>query len=253
MRASRVVRGTPDVAYAGANGGSQGRDDPICRDGWPERRDPQQSRAAPPSAMSNRPRRSEGDDTDFPHAEPARSEATLVPEGECGVGLKEEPSPSDLDGHGADGGATGLGDALVEGVITTLIGSGRESGEAGDLATVLDLTPREELEGEEPGRLEADALEGHELADELERGIMGRGLEALVLELLDETDALRDIATVEPLTFETLAELGVERGAVEEAQVVELVEECAIEGRDREALGSEETLDAVGDASSVVT
>ena len=51
--------------------------------------------------------------------------------------------------------------------------------------------------------------------------------------------------------FEPLTELGIERGAVEEAQVVKLLEEPAIEGRDREALSSEETLDAVGDASSV--
>jgi len=165
--------------------------------------------------------------------------------------LKEEPSPSDLDGHGTDAGAAGLGDALVEGVIATLVGGGREAGEAGELATVLDLTPGEELEGEEPGGLESDALEGHELADEFESGVMSRGLETLALELLDEADALRDIATVEPLTFETLAELGIERGAVEEAEVVELVEEPTIEGGDREALGSEETLDAVGDASPV--
>ncbi len=165
--------------------------------------------------------------------------------------MKDEPTPSDLDGHGTDAGTAGLGDALVEGVITALIGSGREAGEAGDLATVLDLTPGEELEGEEPGGLESDALEGHELADEIERGVMSRGLETLDLELLDEADALRDIATVEPLTLETLAELGIERGIIPEAQVVELVEEPAIEGRDREALGSEETLDAVGDASPV--
>ena len=124
----------------------------------------------------------------------------LIPEGEGGVGLKEEPTPSDLDGHGADAGTAGLGDALVEGVITALIGSGRESGEAGDLATVLDLTPGEELESEEPGGLESDALERHELADEFESGVMSRGFETLALELLDETDALRDIATVEPLT-----------------------------------------------------
>ena len=165
--------------------------------------------------------------------------------------MKEEPTPSDLNGHGADGGATGLGDALVEGVITALIGSGREAGEAGDLTTVLDLTPGEELEGEEPGGLESDALERHELADEFECGVMSRGHEAFGLELLDETDTLRDIAAVEPLTFETLAELGTKRGGVEEAEVVELVEEPTIEGRDREALGSEETLDAVGNASAV--
>ena len=165
--------------------------------------------------------------------------------------MKEEPPPSNLDGHGADGGATGLGDALVEGVISALIGGGREAGEAGDLTTVLDVAPGEELEGEEPGGLESDTLEAHELAYELECGIMRRGLEALALELLDEADSVGDIATVEPLTFETLAELGKKRRVVEEAQVVELVEEATIEGREGEALGSEEALDAVGDASSV--
>ncbi len=154
--------------------------------------------------------------------------------------MKEEPPPSNLDGHGADGGATGLGDALVEGVISALIGGGREAGEAGDLTTVLDVAPGEELEGEEPGGLESDTLEAHELAYELECGIMRRGLEALALELLDEADSVGDIATVEPLTFETLAELGKKRRVVEEAQVVELVEEATIEGREGEALGSEE-------------
>ena len=51
--------------------------------------------------------------------------------------------------------------------------------EAGDLATVLDLTPGEELKGEEPGGLESDAFERHELAYEFESGVMSRGLETL--------------------------------------------------------------------------
>ena len=240
MRAGRVVRRTPDVAYAGANGGSQGRDDPICRDGHEHVVDPQQTRAAPPSAMSKGPRRSEGfsgrsdgafgdgagfeeppeideqtardgDDSDGPHATAAMGEATLEPTCEFRVGLEADPAPGDLNGHGTHRGRAGLGDALVTGFVAALVGRGSETREGGDLFAALDVAPGEELEGEEPSGLEPDALEGHELAYELECGVVGRGIETSALQLFDEADALRDITAVKPLTFETLAKLGIKQ------------------------------------------
>jgi hypothetical protein len=79
---------------------------------------------------------------------------------------------------------------------------------------------------------------------------MGRGLELLVLELLDEADPLGDLAAVDPLAFETLAELGIEHRAVPKAEVIDLPEEATSEGGDRKALCSEQSLDAVGDTGS---
>ena len=45
-------------------------------------------------------------DADGSHAASPVGEAPLEPEGEGGIRLKVEPSPGDLDGHGADEGAT---------------------------------------------------------------------------------------------------------------------------------------------------
>jgi hypothetical protein len=102
-------------------------------------------------------------------------------------------------GHGANAGAPGLRDAEVSGLVAALIGRGGEAGQGGELLAAGNLSPGEELEGEQPGGLEPDALEGHELADHSEGGI-GAVVELLSLEVLEEADALGDLGAVLPLT-----------------------------------------------------
>ena len=87
------------------------------------------------------------------HSTAPVGKACLEPERESGIGLEVKPSPGDLDGHGAHQRTSGLGDSLVEGFVATLVGSGGEPAEGCELATVLNVPPGEELEGEEPGRL----------------------------------------------------------------------------------------------------
>ena len=83
-------------------------------------------------------------------------------------------------------------------LVAALIGRGREPGERGELLAAADVSPGEELEREEPGGLEADALEAHELTDHRDRRV-GAVLELVELQALDETDPLLDTVAVLPL------------------------------------------------------
>jgi hypothetical protein len=95
--------------------------------------------------------------------------------------------------------------AEVTGLAAALIGRGGETGEGGELLAAGDVSPGEELEGEQPGGLQADALEGHELADHSEGGIRAV-LELIGLESFDEADAFGEPRAVIPLAEQALAE-----------------------------------------------
>jgi hypothetical protein len=77
------------------------------------------------------------------------------------------------------------------------------------------------------------------------------GLEAFGLDLLDDPDPVGDIATMEPLAFEALAEFGTKGGPIPEAKIVEVVREVPNQRWGREPLGGEQPLDAIGDPSAV--
>jgi hypothetical protein len=69
--------------------------------------------------------------------------------------------------------------------------------------TAPNVSPGEELEGEEPGGLQADALEAHELTDHPDRRA-GAVAELIELHALDETDPLLDAGAVLPLAEQPL-------------------------------------------------
>ncbi len=135
-------------------------------------------------------------------------------------------------------------------LVPAVVGRRSETGESSNLLAATDVTPGEELEGEEPGRLQTDAFEGHELTNHIDGGI-GAGLELLKLESLDETDALAEFVAMLPLAQKTLVQLRRQRRGIPEAEFVEFIGEATGHGRYGQALRREQTLDAIGQAGAL--
>ena len=109
----------------------------------------------------------QSDDSDFSQAFGAGAEASLIPETEGGAWLKPEPGPCDFDSHAADPFVAGLVDALLSIGFAAVKRCWSEPDQGPDLFTILELSRGEELGGEGPGTVYADAAEAVKLVSDL--------------------------------------------------------------------------------------
>ena len=115
---------------------------------------------------------SQGHNTDLALAFTAMAKAPLIPLTELAFGLIAQPTPSNFNGHGSDKSVSGLFDTLIFAGISTLIRCVGQSRTGTDFPAVAKGSPAEELHHEEPGAVDPNAFEAHQLADLLHAGLL---------------------------------------------------------------------------------
>ena len=93
----------------------------------------------------------QGHDAYAPHALAACGEAPVEPLGQLAVGLQAQPAPRELHQQRPRSLVAGLADALLDLAATTVVGRGRQSQAAGQLAPVGEAPPAEQLLDQHPG------------------------------------------------------------------------------------------------------
>jgi len=120
----------------------------------------------------NQQHTSQGHNTDLAQTGVALTKALLIPPTKLAFGLVPQPTPGNFNGHGSDKSVSGLFDTLIFAGISALIGCVRQASTGADFPAVAKVSPAEELHHEEPGTVDTNALEAHQLADLLHAGLL---------------------------------------------------------------------------------
>src|SRR5215471_20512373 len=87
------------------------------------------------------------------------AKALLIPLGQRALRLKTQPAPGNLDGHRADVGVAGFGDALLVSGVATRIGGGRQAAQGADFLPIAKRPPAEELHHKQPGTIDPNPFD----------------------------------------------------------------------------------------------
>ena len=192
-----------------------------------------------------------GDDATAPGSFAGVGISPLEPAGDRTIPLVVHPAPRDLVGHPSHALVAGLLNSRgVVGFAALPWGRG-EARQAPDLAPILELSPGEELHDEQPGALDPNAAELHQITDLLKGRIVGLGTQALLPFGLQGVDLLAYALKTNPFSFESGAEFGGKGRAVPEAGVAEMGWELGVQG-EPQALGGQEAVDTVGASGALV-
>jgi len=186
-----------------------------------------------------------GDNPDPASAAPAMPKALLIPLGQRTLRLQAPPAPGNLHRHRAAGGVAGCGDTLLRGGVATRIGSGRQAAQGADLLPIVTRPPAEKLHHEQPGTLAPTPFEPQELWHFLRDSLLRR-LEHGTAFGFQRGHAWRSRHHVRPLLLETVAEARRKRGAVPQAEVLQLLGDVPAGGQ-HQAVRRTQALDAVAD------
>src|SRR5262245_40864306 len=115
----------------------------------------------------------QGNDPDLAQARAAASEAGLVPLRQGTLRLETQPGPGELDRHPAHPPVARLVDAELAAQLPALVGGRCEPRQGADLLAVTEVAPGEELHRVEPGAVQADPAQLHQLPNLRRRSIPG--------------------------------------------------------------------------------
>ena len=115
---------------------------------------------------------SQGHNPDLAQTGVALAKPPLIPLTKLAFGLVPQPAPGNFNGHGSDKSVSGLFDPLIFASISALIGCIGQARTGADFPAVAKVSPAEELHHEEPGAVDTNAFEAHQLADLLHAGLL---------------------------------------------------------------------------------
>jgi hypothetical protein len=171
--------------------------------------------------------------------------ALLIPRGQRALRLQAQPAPGHLDGHRADVRVAGFGEALLVGGVATRIGGGRQAAQGADFLPMAKRPLAAELHHQQPGTIDPNPFEHQQWLHVLRHGILSR-LEPRAAFGLSLGHALRQRHPLLPRLPETVVEARRERGAVPQAEVLQLLREVPAGGH-HQAVRREQPFEAVDD------
>src|SRR5918998_1841706 len=99
-----------------------------------------------------------------PQALTTPTEAFTKPHAQSTLRLKAQPTPGQLRRHPANMTVARLGDVLLPGTVTTLIGRWGETSETSYFTTIVERAPAKKFHHEQPRSVDPDPFEQHQLA-----------------------------------------------------------------------------------------
>jgi hypothetical protein len=177
------------------------------------------------------------------------AKALLLPLRERTPWLKTQPSPGHLHGHRADVIVPGLGDATLIGWVPSRIGSGCQATESPHFLAITKGPPAEAFHDKDPGPIRPTPLQGQELPHVLHHRILAR-LEQRTAFGCQLGHALSQRLDGLPLLAETASESRRERGAIPQAEGLQLLLEVSAMGHHQAWRGAQ-PFEAIDDSRPI--